>query len=69
MLESITYIATVISVVICAIMLCVLAIGELAIAFGAHVPGHRKLGRVFMWVVVFTAIITTSLIVIKSFGL
>lgn len=69
MLESITYIATVVSVVICVLMFCVLAMGEMAIAFGAHVPGHRKLGRVFVRMVVFTAIITTSLITIKSFGL
>lgn len=69
MLESIAFIATVISAVICVLMFCVLLIGEMAIAFGAHVPGHRKLGRVWLWVVVFTALITASLITIKSLGL
>lgn len=69
MLESITFIATVISAVITLLMFAVLAMGEMAIAFGAHVPGHRKLGRVFLWMVVLTAVLTASLIAIKSFGL
>lgn len=67
MLELIVLTLSTVLVVAACIMLAMLAIGEMALALGAHVPGHRKLGRAFVFVAGFMVVTLVCLVIIRSF--